>query len=88
MLLRVPRKGSLSAAITLPADRLTGAGPFLTILTGDMRVKRPGRVRLRMDSTTPGTRILSRRPKLRTKVVASLLPRNRPLKVLMRSARL
>jgi hypothetical protein len=88
MLLRVPRKGSLSAAITLPADRFTGAGPFLTILTGDMRVKRPGRVRLRMDSTTPGTRILSRRPKLRTKVVASLLPRNRQLKVLMRSAKL
>ena len=88
MLLRVPRAGRLSAAITRPADRLTGAGPFLTILTGDVRVKRAGRVRLRVDSTTPGARVLARRPKLRTKVVVSLVPRKGPLKVLMRSARL
>jgi hypothetical protein len=88
MLLRVPRAGRLSAAITLPANRRTGAGPFLTILTGDMRVRRAGRVRLRLDSTQPGTRVLARRPKLRTKVVVSLVPRGAPLKVLMRSARL
>jgi hypothetical protein len=88
LLLRVPRAGRLSAAVTLPADRRTGAGPFLTILTGDMRVKRAGRVRLRLGSTPPGARLLARRPRLRTKVVVSLLPRNRPLKVLMRSARL
>ena len=36
----------------------------------------------------PGERVISRRPRLRTKVVVSLLPRMRPLKVLMRSARL
>ena len=47
LLLRVPRAGRLSAAITLPDDRATGAGPFLTLLTGDMSVKRAGRVRLR-----------------------------------------
>ncbi len=89
MLLRVPRAGRVSAAITLPANRRSGAGPFLTILTGDMRVKRAGRVRLKLDSTTPGARVLGRRPKLRTKVVVSLLPRSTsPLKVLMRSARL
>jgi hypothetical protein len=88
-LLRVPRAGRLSAAITLPADRRTGAGPFITILTGDMRVRRPGRVRLRLDSTVPGARVLARRPRLRTKAVVSLLPRgDAPLKVLMRSARL
>jgi hypothetical protein len=88
VLLRVPRAGLLSAAITLPDNRATGAGPFLTLLTGDMNVRRPGRVWLRMDSTTPGTRVLDRRPSVRTKVVVSLLPRERPLKVLMRSARL
>jgi hypothetical protein len=88
VLLRVPRAGRLSAAITLPKNRFTGAGPFLTILTGDMRVKRAGRVRLRMDPTIPGARVLSRRRRLRTKAVVSLLPRERPLKVLMRSAKL
>ena len=88
LLLRVPRAGRLSAAITLPDDRFTGAGPFLTLLTGEMSVKRPGRVWLRMDSTTPGTRVLDRRRRVRTKVVVSLLPRERPLKVLMRSAKL
>jgi hypothetical protein len=88
LLLRVPRAGRLSAAVTLPADRFTGAGPFLTILTGDRRVQRPGKVWLRMASTTPGVRVLAKRPRLRTKVVVSLLPRERPLRVLMRSARL
>jgi hypothetical protein len=88
LLLRVPKAGRLSAAITLPANRLTGAGPFLTILAGDKRVKRAGRVRLRLASTPPGARVLSRRKRVRTKVVASLLPRDGALKVRMRSARL
>jgi hypothetical protein len=88
LLLRVPKPGHLGAAITLPEDRLTGAGPFLTILAGDMRVTRPGRVRLRLASTPPGARLLARRERVRTKVVASLLPRSGPLKVRMRSARL
>jgi hypothetical protein len=88
LLLRVPRAGRLSAAVTLPADRRTGAGPFLTVLTGDMRVSRAGRVRLRVDATPPGARVLARRARLRSKVVVSLLPRSQPLKVLMRSARL
>jgi hypothetical protein len=57
------------------------AGPFLTILTGEVRARRAGRVRLQLDPTAPGAR-------LRTKVVVSLLSRDRPLKVLMRSARL
>ena len=86
--LRVPRAGSLSAAITLPDSQRTGVGPFLTLLTGDMNVRRPGRVWLRMDSTSPGTRVLDRRRRVRTKVVVSLLPRERPLKDLMRSAKL
>jgi hypothetical protein len=88
LLLRVPRAGRLSAALTLPDKLKTGDGPFLTIATGDMKVRRGGRVRLRVDATTPGMRVLARRNKLRSKVVVSLLPRNRPLKVLMRSARL
>jgi hypothetical protein len=88
LLLRVPTPGRLGAAVTLPEDRRTGAGPFLTILTGDMRVKRPGRVRLRLATTPPGARLLERRERVRTKVVASLLPRDGPLKVRMRSARL
>ena len=88
LLLRVPRAGLLSAAITLPDSQRTGAGPFITLLTGDMNVRRPGRVWLRMDSTTPGTRVLERRRRVRTKVVVSLFPRERPLKVLMRSAKL
>jgi hypothetical protein len=88
LLLRVPKAGRLSAAVTLPSNRRTGAGPFSTLLTGDMRVRHPGRVRLRLDATAPGARLLARRGRLRTKVVVSLLPRNGPLKVLMRSARL
>lgn len=88
LLVRVPKAGRLSAAITLPDNRNTGAGPFLTILTGDTRVKRAGRVRLRVDSTTPGARLLARRSRVRTKVIVSLLPRKGSLKVLMRSARL
>jgi hypothetical protein len=88
LLLRVPRPGLVSAAITLPDSQRTGVGPFLTLLTGDMNVRRPGRVWLRMESTSPGTRVLERRRHVRTKVVVSLLPRERPLKVLMRSARL
>jgi hypothetical protein len=88
LVLRVPRAGRLSAAVTLPANRLTGAGPFLTILTGDMRVERPGRVRLRLASTPLGARLLARRKRVRTKVVASLVPRRGPLRVRMRSARL
>ena len=78
----------MSAAITLPDSQRTGVGPFLTLLTGDMNVRRPGRVWLRMDSTTPGTRVLERRRRVRTKVVVSLLPPERRLKVLMRSAKL
>ena len=88
VLLRVPRAGLLSAAITLPDSQRTGAGPFLTLLTGDMRVRRPGRVWLKMDSTSPGSRVLDRRRRVRTKVVVSLFPRRESLKVLMRSARL
>jgi hypothetical protein len=88
LLLRVPKAGRLSAAVTLPDDRRTGAGPFLTLLTGDMRVKHPGRVRLRLTPTPPATRVLARRKRLRTKVVVSLIQRNGQLKVRMRSARL
>jgi hypothetical protein len=88
LLLRVPRAGRISAAITLPDERRTGAGPFLTILTGDMRVRTPGRVRLQLDGTPSGERLLARRARLRTKVVVSLRSRKSPLKVLMRSARL
>ena len=43
---RVPRAGRVTAAVTLPAVRRTGAGPFQTILTGDKLVRRAGRVRL------------------------------------------
>jgi hypothetical protein len=87
LLVRVPRAGRLSAAITLPADR-TGAGPFTTIFTGDRRVHHAGRVRLRLVATPPGSRALERRRRLRTKVVVSLVPRRANLTVLMRSARL
>jgi hypothetical protein len=52
-----------------------------------MRVRRAGRVRLRLDPTAPGARLLARR-RVRAKVVVSLLPREGSLKVLMRSARL
>jgi hypothetical protein len=88
LILRVPRAGSVSAAITLPSVRRTGAGPFLTILTGETRVKHAGRVKLKLRATAPGERVLGRRGRLRTKVVVSLLPSSGPLKVLMRSARL
>ena len=87
--LRVPRSGRLSIAVTLPKVRRTGAGPFLTILTGDMYVRHAGRVRVRLTPTPAGARVLERRARLRTKVVAALLPRGGgSLKVLMRSARL
>lgn len=86
--LRVPRPGSVSAAVTLPSVRKTGAGPFLTILTGEMRVKHAGRVKLKLRATPPAERVLARPSRLRTKVIVSLLPASGPLKVLMRSARL
>ncbi len=88
LLIRVPRAGSLGASVTLPASRRTGAGPFVTILTGETRAKHAGRVRLRLRPTPAGARVLARRATVRTKVVVSYIPRNRPLKVLMRSARL
>jgi hypothetical protein len=86
--LRVPRAGNVSAAITLPSVRRTGAGPFLTILTGETRAKHAGRIKLKLRPTAPGERVLAHPARLRTKVIVSLLPAGGPLKVLMRSARL
>jgi hypothetical protein len=85
--LRVPRPGSVSAAITLPSVRRTGAGPFRTILTGETRVRHAGRVKLKLRATPAGERALGRPARLRTKAIVSLLPADGPLKVLMRSAR-
>ena len=89
LLLSVPKAGRVSASVTLPSNRRTGAGPFLTTLTGDMRVKRPGRVRLRLGATPAGERVLQRRKSLRTKIVVALFPRNHgSLELRMRSARI
>ena len=88
LLLRVPKAGRVSAAVTLPAKRSTGAGPFQTILTGDMRVRRAGRVRLRLAATPRGVRVLERRRRVRAKVVVAYFPRRATLTLLMRSARL
>jgi hypothetical protein len=88
ILLRVPKAGRVSASITLPANRRTGAGPFRTLLTGDMRVRRAGRVRLRLDATPRGARVLERSRRVRTKVVVAYFPRRTTLTLLMRSARL
>jgi hypothetical protein len=87
LLLRVPKAGRVSASVTLP-DQRTGEGPFRTILTGDMRARRGGRVRLRLDTTPDGERVLARRKRVRTKVVVAYYPRRAPLALLMRSARL
>jgi hypothetical protein len=86
--LQVPRAGRVSASVTLPANRRTGAGPFTTILTGEMRVRHAGRVRLRLDPTVAGREALAKRRHLRTKVVVAYFPRRTSLKLLMRSARL
>ena len=88
LLLRVPEAGRVSAAVTLPANRRTGAGPFQTILTGDVRVRRAGRVRLRLTPTPPGARVLDRRRRVRTKVVVAYFARRSSLTLLMHSARL
>jgi hypothetical protein len=88
LLIWAPRGGRLSAAVTVPADRRTGAGPFVTILTGERRVRHAGRVRLHLDATARGARVLARRRLVRTKVVVSLLPRSGDVKVRMRSAAL
>ena len=88
LLLRVPKPGRVSASVTLPANRRTGAGPFQTILTGDMRVRRAGRVRLRLAATPRGARVLERRRRVRAKVVVAYFPRRAPLTLLMHSARL
>ncbi len=88
LLVRVPTAGRLSAAITLPANQRTGAGPFLTVLTGETRLKRPGRIWLSVRSTPRGARELARRGTTRTKVVVSLRPMGARQKVLMRSVRL
>ena len=85
--LRVPKGGRVSASVTLPSNRRTGAGPFTTILTGDMRVRRAGRVRLLLAPTPAGERALGNRKRLRTKVVVAYFPRRASLELLMRSAR-
>jgi hypothetical protein len=85
--LRVPKGGRVSASVTLPANRRTGAGPFTTILTGNMRVRRAGRVRLLLAPTPAGARELGKRKRVRTKVVVAYFPRRSSLELLMRSAR-
>ncbi len=87
LLISAPRAGRVSAQVTLPGNRRTGAGPFTTILTGDMRVKRAGRVRLRLNATPAGQRVLAKRKRVRTKVVVAYFPRKSTLTLLMRSAR-
>ena len=79
---------ALALLLGAPTVRRTGAGPFTTILTGDRRVRRTGRVRLRLAPTPACSRALGRRGRLRTRVVVSLVPRRTNLNVLMRSARL
>ena len=88
VLITAPKAGRLSISITLPANRKTGAGPFTTILTVDKRVKRPGRVRLRLKATPAGERVLAKRKRVRTKAVVAYFPRKAQLELLMRSARL
>ena len=88
MVLHVPRAGRLRAEITVPAKGRRGAGEPVTILTGDMRVRHAGRVRLQLDATRHGERLLARRDRLRGKVVVSLRSRGEPRKVLKRSASL
>jgi hypothetical protein len=87
LLLRVPRAGRISASVTLPANRRTGAGPFTTILTGEMRARHAGRVRLRLDPTVAGAHALRSRRRLRAKVVVAYFPRRSGLTLLMHSAR-
>ncbi len=83
-LLTVPKAGRVNVSVTLPANRRTGAGPFTTILTGEGRARRAGRVRVRLTST--GAAKLGKHP--RTKVVVAYFPRRSTLELLMRSARL
>jgi hypothetical protein len=87
LLISAPKAGMVSASVTLPGDAKSGAGPFTTILTGSKRVKRAGRVRLTLTSTPAGTRVLSRRKHVRTKVVVAYFPKRSTLSLLMRSAR-
>jgi hypothetical protein len=87
LLITAPKAGMVSASVTLPGDQKTGAGPFTTILTGEKRVKRPGRVRLTLSSTPAGSRVLARRKHVRTKVVVAYFPKKSALELLMRSAR-
>jgi hypothetical protein len=88
LVITAPKAGRISASITLPANRRTGAGPFTTILTGDMRVKRAGRVRLKLKATPTGERVLAKKRRVRTKAVLAYFPRKAQLELLMRSARL
>nr|MDA0170540.1 hypothetical protein [Solirubrobacter taibaiensis] len=88
LLLTAPKPGRISASITVPANRRSGAGPFTTILTGETRVRRPGRVRLKLKPTPAGKRLLSKRKRVRTKTVVAYFPRESSLTLLMRSARL
>jgi hypothetical protein len=87
LLLRVPRGGRVSASVTLPGNRKTGAGPFTTILTGERRVRRAGRVRLALAPTLAGERVFTKRRRVRTKVVVAYFPRKQSLELRMRSAR-
>jgi hypothetical protein len=84
LLLRIPKAGRVSASVTRPANRRTGAGPFTTILTGEARAKHAGRVRVKL--VAAGAPLKRRR--LRTKVVVAYFPRRSTLELLMRSAKL
>jgi hypothetical protein len=87
LLISAPKAGMVSASVTLPRNAKTGEGPFTTILTGQKRVKRGGRVRLTLTSTPAGSRVLARRKHVRTKVVVAYFPKKSTLSLLMRSAR-
>jgi hypothetical protein len=88
VVITAPKAGRISISITLPAKQKTGEGPFTTILTGEKRVKRAGRVRLRLKTTPAGAKVLSKRRRVRTKAVVAYFPRKAQLELLMRSARL
>ena len=86
-MITAPKAGRVSVSITLPGNRKTGAGPFTTILTGDKRVKRPGRVRLKLKATPAGERVLAKQARAH-EGRRGLLPAQGQLELLMRSARL
>jgi hypothetical protein len=85
--LRAPRAGRVSGNVTTSAGRWDIVGAARTIGVGQARSRRAGAVRLRLELSRSGHRLVDRRGRLKARVVVSIQSRS-TLQVAMRRIRL